>query len=98
MMKFANSKHTLTPNEVNKFVYCPYQWYYERLYGRKTLNELAKERNERLGREDKRLSFFNRGTEHHKSVYFYHSHFGKAAAAVLAAFAVILLLRVMKIV
>lgn len=30
-----NDKKTITPNEINKFTYCPYQWYYERYYGSK---------------------------------------------------------------
>ena len=81
-------RHTLTPNEINKFIYCPYQWYYERLYGRKELERLAAERNERLGLLDKRISNFNRGYRHHNDVEF---KLGVPKAAVVILFAVIVL-------
>ena len=93
-MKLENPKHTLTPNEINKFVYCPYQWYYERLYGRKQLSAFAAERNRRLGRTDSRQSNFNKGNEFHASVRFESGILRKAAAVMLLADGIILLLRV----
>ncbi len=65
-----NDKETISANEINKFAYCPYQWYYERFYGRKKLRELELERNERLGLEDKRMSNLIDGFEYHKGVKF----------------------------
>lgn len=29
----------ISANEVNRYIYCPYQWYYGRLYGQKALKE-----------------------------------------------------------
>ena len=45
MMKNKNSKNQgpknaslkISANEINRFVYCPYQWYYRRYYGQKDL-------------------------------------------------------------
>ena len=47
-----NSSKTISAGEINKFVYCPYQWYYQRLYGNKKLRELVKIRNEYYGYGD----------------------------------------------
>ena len=60
-----NNKKTITPNEINKFLYCPYQFYYERYYGRKELTDLYKERNKKLGLENKTLSNFKKGITYH---------------------------------
>ena len=65
-----NDKETVSANEINKFAYCPYQWYYERLYGRKKLRELELERNERLGLEDRRMSNLIDGFNYHSGVRF----------------------------
>ena len=64
-----NDKQTISANEINKFAYCPYQWYYERLYGRNELRRLEKERNERLGLEDFRKERMEQGVNYHRSVY-----------------------------
>ena len=65
-----NNSRTISANEINKFSYCPYQWYYERLYGRKRLRELELERNERLGLEDRRMSNMIGGAQYHNAVKF----------------------------
>ena len=44
-------RYIISATELSKFEYCPYQWYYERVYGRNELRKLAKERNERLIRK-----------------------------------------------
>jgi hypothetical protein len=36
-------------SEINRFRYCPWQWYYGRVYGAKALDELRRERNRALG-------------------------------------------------
>ena len=41
-------RETISAHEINKYDYCPYQWYYERLYGRAELRRLYAERNARL--------------------------------------------------
>ena len=69
-MELFDGKRTVTANEINKYCYCPYQWYDERLYGRKELRQLAAERNERLGITDSRLSNFASGLDYHSHVRF----------------------------
>ena len=59
----------ISASELNRYSYCPYQWYYERLYGMKELRRLYQERNERLGLTDKAAGNFTRGLEHHRKSY-----------------------------
>ncbi len=51
----------ISANEINRFTYCPYQWYYGKVYGQKALREKysALERNEspEEGNFKKGLSF-----------------------------------------
>ena len=63
-------RKTISAHELNKYAYCPYQWYYERLYGRQELRKRYQERNERLGLTDSMESRFRRGEAHHKKSYF----------------------------
>jgi len=65
MTKKNNKK--FTPNEINKYLYCPYQWYYEKKYGTKTLRSLYKERNEKLNLDDKLKSNFAKGNKYHSN-------------------------------
>jgi len=48
-------------------MYCPYQWYYERMYGSIHLRALHKERNQKLGLNDTTYSNFKKGQEYHAS-------------------------------
>lgn len=59
-------RKTLSAHEISKYDYCPYQWYYERLYGRKELRRLYVERNTRLHLEDSLASAFQKGEEYHR--------------------------------
>jgi len=61
---------TISASELNKYSYCPYQWYYERLYGQKELRRLVRERNEGLHLKDTTMSNFRRGELHHRREYF----------------------------
>ena len=63
-------RKTISAHEINKYVYCPYQWYYERLYGRKELRRLYHERNEALSLEDSMSANFTKGLEYHQKNYF----------------------------
>jgi len=56
---------TISAHEVNKFTYCPHQWYYERAYGAKALRTAYRERNERLGLEDATGANLSRGLAYH---------------------------------
>ena len=64
-----NNKKTISASEINRFVYCPYQWYYEKLYGRKHIMNLLKERNEKYGYKNSELSNFKSGLKYHKKEY-----------------------------
>jgi len=59
----------LSPSELNRYIYCSYQWYYERLYGRKELAKLAKERNEKYHLKDTTFSHFSKGSAYHEKMY-----------------------------
>ena len=62
-------RKTLSAHEISKYDYCPYQLYYERLYGRKELRRLYVERNERLKLEDSLASEFRKGEKYHRRSY-----------------------------
>ncbi len=62
-------RKTISAHEISKFDYCPYQWYYERLYGRKELRRLYVERNTRLNLEDSLASEFRKGEKYHRRSY-----------------------------
>lgn len=64
-----NDSNRISANEINKFSYCPYQWYYERVYGSKELRRLKNELNKELGISDKRTENFSRGNKHHDAIY-----------------------------
>ena len=64
MRKAAES---ISANEINKYLYCPYQWYYERLHGAAEIRKLYKERNHELGLEDVAYSNFRKGIAFHSS-------------------------------
>jgi len=69
-----NDSKSISANEINKFVYCPYQWYYERAYGSAHIRELYKERNKKFGFEDVALSNFRKGQG-------FHAGYGDRSAA-----------------
>ena len=56
----------ISANEINRFIYCPYQWYYGRVYGQKVLKEkyLALERKEAPYEGN-----FKRGLKFHEKYY-----------------------------
>lgn len=62
-------RKTISAHEINKYTYCPYQWYYERLYGRKELRRLYQERNEALSLDDSMSANFAKGLEFHQKNY-----------------------------
>lgn len=62
-------RKTISAHEISKYEYCPYQWYYERLYGRKELRRRYVERNERLHLEDSLASEFRKGEKYHRRSY-----------------------------
>ena len=63
------AKETLSVHELNKYTYCPYQWYYEKKYGRAELRRMRKEYLEELGLEDSTTANFVRGEAFHRKLY-----------------------------
>ena len=63
-------RETISAHEINKYDYCPYQWYYERLYGRAELRRLYTQRNARLHLEDSMSANFRKGEGYHQRSYF----------------------------
>ena len=66
-------RETISAHEISKYDYCPYQWYYERLYGRKELRRRYAERNERLHLEDRLTANFRQGEAYHRKSYLFLS-------------------------
>ena len=62
-------RETISAHEINKYDYCPYQWYYERLYGRAE-RRLYTQRNARLHLEDSMSANFRKGEGYHQRSYF----------------------------
>ena len=63
-------ENTISASEINKFIYCNYQWYYEKAYGRAAI---AKERKKFLEsrkiNNDPSLSNFRKGQKFHDAYY-----------------------------
>lgn len=63
-------KETLSPHELNKYSYCPHQWYYEKVYGSKELRRMRKlYLEERDTTIDIMQSNFVRGEQFHQKKY-----------------------------
>ena len=67
---------TISASEVNRYTYCPYQWYFERYYGRNKLSQMAKAKKAepklkqvKKTPEQKRQSHFARGRAYHAKEY-----------------------------
>lgn len=61
-----NDKERISANEINRYVYCNYQWYYRRLYGDPALSKLKKEHNKTLGiKKDPRIHALKKGSKFH---------------------------------
>ncbi|MDI3312601.1 MAG: hypothetical protein QJR05_14405 [Thermoanaerobacterium sp.] len=58
------SNKYISASEINQYLYCPYQWYYEKKYGHKYINELRDKTGER-----NELSNFKKGIEYHEKYY-----------------------------
>jgi len=64
-----NNKKTITASEVNKYMYCPYQWYYERHYGRKELLEKRKKKLKNSNAKNELESKLKKGIKFHNEYY-----------------------------
>ncbi|SNX54555.1 hypothetical protein [Thermoanaerobacterium sp. RBIITD] len=54
----------ISASEINQYMYCPYQWYYEKKYGHKYINELR----DKIDTKPE-LSNFKKGMEYHEKYY-----------------------------
>lgn len=72
MRKGSNDQRPMkiSANEINRFMYCPYQWYYGRYYGQKALKEkyqaLEKKEGPYEGNFRKGLHFHEKYYRHYK--------------------------------
>lgn len=68
-----NDSEKISANEINKYTFCPYQWYYERLYGQKNIRQKykqekpKKEKEEILKTQNKTLNNFSKGRNFHNN-------------------------------
>lgn len=69
-MKLFNDSEIISAGEVNRYTYCPYQWYYERLYGKKYISEKKKALNKTLGIKVNSKNKFTRGVRFHNRYLF----------------------------
>ncbi len=83
-----NDSEVITANEINKYTYCPYQFYYERKYGQKHIRAVRKELLEDLGYDDVSKSNLKRGLDYHKT---YRTNKGKGYPIFKLVVAVILI-------
>lgn len=61
-----NNKVRISANEVNRYIYCPYQWYYGRTYGQKTLKEKYQALDRKTNQQE---ANFKKGLRFHKHYY-----------------------------
>lgn len=83
-----NSKVKISANEVNRFAYCPYQWYYGRIYGQKTLKEKYQALDYRMGNQE---GNFKKGLYFHKHYYEHYRMKRRIEIGILLFFIVLLL-------
>ncbi|MBE6023308.1 MAG: hypothetical protein E7231_08760 [Cellulosilyticum sp.] len=83
----------ISANEINRFTYCPYQWYYGRVYGQKALKEkyLAVERKE-VPHEGN----FKRGLKFHEKYYSSYRLRKRVEWLIILLFAVLLIWGIMQ--
>ncbi len=63
-----SERENISASDINKYMYCSYQWYYTKVYDQAYLRELYKERNEQIygvGGTDAGKSAFTRGSRFH---------------------------------
>lgn len=61
-----NGSLKISANEINRFVYCPYQWYYSRYYGQTVLKEKYKALKDKNSKVE---SQFKKGLRFHQKYY-----------------------------
>ena len=73
-MKDNNRK---SASEINKFVYCNYQWYYSKTYGDKKLKDLYKNRNKKTNKKTNVKNTNNSSKNFQKGLEFHNNYLEK---------------------
>jgi CRISPR/Cas system-associated exonuclease Cas4 (RecB family) len=60
----VNKKRYISANEINQYVYCPYQWYYIKKYGLEYINSLRSP-----SEKEEQFVNFKKGIEYHEKYY-----------------------------
>lgn len=60
------SEIKISANEINRFTYCPYQWYYGKIYGQKALKEKYQALDRKTSQHE---GNFKKGLHFHKQYY-----------------------------
>lgn len=79
----------ISANEINRFMYCPYQWYYKRHYGHKYLQEQYKAMGLSSSNHENN---YTKGTNYH-STYHRRYRFKRLVQMIVVLCLVALLLR-----
>ncbi len=85
-----NNDEKISASEINKYCYCEYSWYYERLYGKKYIRERHKERNDKLEFRYVTINNFKRGIEFHDK--FHDKYINKRKIKIITRFIVFIIL------
>lgn len=56
----------ISANEINRFIYCPYQWYYKKTYGNKELTQQYKALTRPTSQHE---HYFVKGMKHHSTYH-----------------------------
>lgn len=72
--EFKNDSEWISASDINKYSYCPYQWYYERKYGQREIARLAREAAEASGKE------FVSGGRMELGISYHQRHFSRLRA------------------
>ena len=101
-MKLKWDRTTISASEVNRYTYCPYQWYFERYYGRSKLFQMSKtkkveptlkkQKTTEKTADKKRAPHLARGRAYHAKEYENFRKKQKIVWAILTLIAVIVVI------
>ncbi len=89
-MKLKWDRTTISASEVNRYTYCPYQWYFERYYGRSKLFQMSKTKKAEPALKKSKTSHLARGRAYHAKEYENFKRQQKIVWAILILIAVII--------
>ena len=87
-----NASEIITASEINKYMYCPYSWYYERRYGRRHIRKLYLKRLDEFNLTDEVEANFLKGQNFHNKDFGKGLRLVKISVAIVIAFAAVVLL------